>query len=107
MAYQTLMNPVDRAEHYLNVCGVPILDHLPSDFAGEMFNMRQKFDSLRTESDKNEFITSLKKRMNDIISLLHSLKKKDDLDEFRRYTCLLRFINSFLEKVESNAYSRD
>ena len=105
-AYQILMDPIDRAEHYLSVRGIPILEQLPSDFAEEMFSMRQKYDSLQTESEKKEFCASLKQRMADIVSLLHDIKE-DELEEFRRYTCLLRFINSFLEKVELNAYSRD
>lgn len=105
-AYQVLMNPIDRAEHYLNVLGMQTLDQLPSDFAEEMFSMRQKFDSLQTESEKKEFCASLNQRMADIISLLHGLKE-DELEKFGRYACLLRFINSFLEKVELNAYSRN
>ena len=105
-AYQVLMNPINHAEHYLSVRGIPILEQLPSDFAEEMFSMRQKYDSLQTESEKKEFCTSLRQHMTDIISLLRGLKE-DELEKFRRYTCLLRFINSFLEKVELNAYSRD
>lgn len=105
-AYQTLMDPINRAEHYLRVRGVSILDQLPSDFAEEMFNMHQKYDSIKNKSEKEKFLESLRNRMEDILSLLHTLKE-DDLKKFRKYTCLLRFINSFLEKVELNAYSRD
>lgn len=105
-AYQTLMDPINRAEHYLKVRGVSILDQLPSDFAEEMFDMRQKYDALQNESEKEKFCTLLRNRMEDILSLLNNLKE-DDLEKFRKYTCLLSFINSFLEKVELNAYSRD
>ncbi|MBQ7673094.1 MAG: hypothetical protein IJT36_00975 [Alphaproteobacteria bacterium] len=105
IAYKTLINPIDRAEHFLEVQGVSIIDKLPMIFAEEMFEIRQQYELLQTDIQKKDFIADLKKRMAEIISSLHNFES--DLVKFRDQTGLLRFINSFLEKVESNAYSRD
>lgn len=105
IAYKTLMNPIDRAEHFLEVHGVDIIDELPAAFTEEIFEMRQEYELLQTEQQKKDFIDALKKRMTKIISSLRDLES--DLTQFKNQTGFLRFINSFLEKVESNAYSRD
>lgn len=116
VAYHTLINPVDRAEHFLEVHGVqPLRDQLPMDFAEEIFELRQGYDSLekelkeqeKNEEEKNDFICALKKRMVEIEGSLREEAAMDDLEAFRSHAGLLRFLNSFLEKIDSDAYSRD
>jgi molecular chaperone HscB len=102
VAYKTLMNPIARAEHLLEMKGVE-LDQTSSDFAAEMFAIREKYENLSVDAEKIEFENHLKNRMLEIIALLE--QSEDDIGKFSSYLCLLRFIGSFLEKVGSDVYS--
>lgn len=108
VAYHTLINPIDRAEHFLEVHGVqPLRDQLPMDFAEEIFELRQRYDSIGEDREKKDFIGALKRRMVGIEDYLKRAAEKSDISSFRSHTGLLRFLNSFLEKIDSDAYSRD
>lgn len=105
VAYECLTDPIARAEHFLELQNFSAKYDVFTDFADEMFEIRRTYASLEQESEKNIFFSSLKARMSEIIGKLHDFE--DDLKKFRAYTGLLRFINSFLEKAESNVYGRD
>lgn len=105
LAYKTLMDPISRAEHFLAVKGIDIDSVYSTEFSREMFNIREAYSLLSSEADKKDFIVSLKKRMSEIISLLYHTE--NDLQKFSDNVCLLRFINSFIEKVGTNVYSRN
>lgn len=107
VAYRVLSNPIDRAEHFLDLLGIaPLRDQLPADFAEEIFELRMRYDSIKIPETKEEkeqkkdFISVLKKRMVDVEDSLESLAEENDLKTFRDYTGLLRFLNSFLEKID-------
>jgi molecular chaperone HscB len=103
-AYRTLMDPVARAEHLMEIRGISI-DNTSTDFAEEMFDIRQRYALLSSDDDKHRFVSTLEDRMQEIVMLLNNLE--NDIDQFKSNLCLLRFINSFLEKVETDVYSRN
>ncbi|MBR1735094.1 MAG: Fe-S protein assembly co-chaperone HscB [Alphaproteobacteria bacterium] len=103
IAYKILMNPIDRAEHFLELQGESIIDTLPTNIAEEMFELRQKYALLSSDIEKLQFVDYIKRRMTEIIFSLRILEA--DIKKFKDQAGLLRFLNSFLEKVESNAYS--
>lgn len=97
-AYKTLMNPVSRAEHYLFARGASVVDELSTDFAEEMFRAHQEYSSLKNQNEKRDFVASLKKRKEKLVSSLRAME--NDLEKFKKFTGLLRFISSFLEKSD-------
>jgi molecular chaperone HscB len=103
-AYKTLMNPIERARHFLEILGRRG-DDLDPQFAAEAFELREKYESLIASEDKKKFQDKLSQRIAELIATLHNLE--DNLDEFQKYCGLLRFIDSFLEKIKSDVYSRD
>lgn len=102
VAYSTLMNPVSRAEHFLLLKGVQIDSMNASKSATEMFCISEKYNSLRSDNEKEEFKKKLYAKALSIIKLLSELE--NDLPQFYDTFCLLRFIYSFLEKEGTNVY---
>lgn len=103
-AYKTLMHPVDRAEHIIKLQGLQI-DEFSSEHAVEMLEIHEKYNLLSSEDAKKEYQIFLNQRMSEIIDLLYETNEYSN--EFYYYTCLLRFIHSFLEKISTNVYSRN
>ena len=106
-AYHTLINPVDRAEYFLELKGVlPLRNQLPVNFAEEIFELRQRYDSIEVgdteqeELQRKDFISAIKKRMVDIETSLETLDGDGNLENFRDLVGLLRFLASFLEKID-------
>ena len=102
-AYKTLLNPVSRGEYFLKLQGIDI-DSMPTEAAIEMFKLREKYDSLQSEEERLGFQAELE-RNNELT--IDKLKETSDLSEFAKIFCVLRFVNSFLEKVRTDVYSRD
>ena len=102
-AYKILLNPVSRGEYFLKLQGIDI-DSMPTEAAIEMFKLREKYDSLQSEEDRLSFQSELQKN-NELT--IDKLRGTSDLSEFAKIFCVLRFINSFLEKVRTDVYSRD
>lgn len=112
-AYHTLMNPVDRAEYFLELRGVlPLRNQLPPNFAEEIFELRQHYDSIEVggteqeELQRKDFISAIKKRMVDIETSLETLNRDESLENFRDLVGLLRFLASFLEKIDLKEIDR-
>ncbi|MDR1983015.1 MAG: hypothetical protein LBQ08_04450 [Holosporaceae bacterium] len=102
IAYNTLLNPVNRAMHLLEIHKRNV-DAIAPEFISEAFNLREKYDSLQSSEDKNKFQNKLSERISELTSMLYDLE--GDLDEFQKYFSLLKFISSFLQKVRSDVYS--
>ncbi|MDR0678451.1 MAG: hypothetical protein LBF44_02855 [Holosporaceae bacterium] len=100
-AYNTLSDPVTRAMHLLEI-RERNADFMAPEFAAEAFNLREKYDSLRSSEDKNKFYNELSERILVLTRMLYDFE--DNLDEFQKYFGLLRFISSFLQKVRSDVY---
>jgi hypothetical protein len=103
LAYKILLDPIARAEHFLQLHGVAY-NSTCSAFASEMFDISEKYSLLTLDSDRKNFCSALADRMLEIISLLYKIE--NDLPEFGRQFCLLRFMGSFLEKAGVDVYSR-
>ncbi len=103
-AYKTLMHPVDRAEHIIKLQGLRI-EKISSELAVEMLEIHEKYLLLSSEDAKKEYHIFLNQRISAIIDLLYETNEYSN--EFYYYTCLLRFIYSFLEKISTNVYSRN
>ncbi|MDR2723880.1 MAG: hypothetical protein LBB25_01570 [Holosporaceae bacterium] len=103
-AYKVLSNPIDRAKHFLEIHG-KYQDVLDPEFSVEAFNLREKYETLATLKSKKKFQEELAKRISELIATLYKLE--NNLDAFQKNYGLLRFINSFLEKVRSDAYGRN
>lgn len=102
-AYKTLSNPISRGEYFLKLQGIDI-DAMPTEAAIEMFKLREQYDALQNDEDREHFQSELEKK-NELT--VQKLKETPDLAEFAKAFCVLRFINSFLEKVRTDVYSRD
>ncbi|MDR2107380.1 MAG: hypothetical protein LBO73_02590 [Holosporaceae bacterium] len=94
-AYKTLADPAERAKHFLEVRGKKV-DLPASEFAAEMFDLREKYESLVSPREREEFRLKLSERFSDLTRILYDLE--DNADEFAKYYGLLRFIRSFLDK---------
>ncbi len=102
-AYKTLSNPISRGEYFLKLQGIDI-DAMPTEAAIEMFKLREQYDALQNDEDRKHFQAELEKK-NELT--VQKLKETPDLAEFAKAFCVLRFINSFLEKVRTDVYSRN
>jgi hypothetical protein len=103
-AYKTLLHPVDRAVYIIKLRGLQI-DEISSESAVEMFEIHEKYNLLSSEDAKKEYQIFLNHRMSEIIGLLCKIDEYSD--KFYHYTCLLKFIRSFLEKIGTNVYCRN
>ncbi len=99
-AYAALKDPVTRAEHFLVVKGYSIDPTNSKTLAKEMFNIRSEYGSLKSEKEK--FRQRLCERMDGLVKQLAELER--NLDQFYEVFCLLKFINSFLEKEDTDVY---
>jgi DnaJ-domain-containing protein 1 len=97
VAYKILSQPIDRAKYFLEIHG-KYTDSLDPEFASEMFSMREKYEALSTPEEKKNFQDELSKRIRELIETLE--KSEEDLDKFQKFYGLLRFTNSFLEKID-------
>jgi len=104
-AYNTLMNPVNRAKYFLELKGYAVDDTIAPEFAPEMFCLREKYAALDSLEDKKGFYQELNKKLSELIRKLYELE--DNLEEFRKYFGLLYFINSFSERVKSDVDNWD
>lgn len=109
--YVTLTNPLKRAKHLLQVNGYKT-DELTQGNAQQMFDIRMQYENLKNEhnNSKNEhaialFTRRLQEQMDKIIADLYKIE--DDLDAFFNLFKLAEFINSFLEKVNTDVYNRN
>ncbi|MDR0631866.1 MAG: hypothetical protein LBF54_01305 [Holosporaceae bacterium] len=96
-AYKTLSHPIDRAKYFLEIQG-KCTDSLDPEFAPEMFSLREKYETLSTPEEKKKFHDELSKLIRELIETLE--KSEDDLGKFQKFYGLLRFTNSFLEKID-------
>ncbi|MDR0753148.1 MAG: hypothetical protein LBE95_00535 [Holosporaceae bacterium] len=101
-AYNVLLNPLDRAGYFLEI-HERYSDNLDAEFSLEAFNLREKYEILKSSEDKKNFQNMLSLRVSELITTLYNLE--NDLDEFQKNYGLLRFIASFGEKVKSDVYS--
>jgi DnaJ-domain-containing protein 1 len=97
IAYKVLSQPLDRAKYFLEIHG-KYADSLDPEFASEMFSMREKYEALSAPEEKKKFQNELSKRIEELIKTLE--KSEEDLDKFQKFYGLLRFTNSFLEKID-------
>jgi molecular chaperone HscB len=102
VAYKTLLNPLERAKHFLEIQAKYDADAPDSQFSSEAFNLREKYESLTSPEDKKKFQEELSRRISELTAALYNLE--NDLDEFRKTYGLARFVASFLEKIKADVY---
>ena len=103
-AYGILKNDIKRAEYFLSLKNIST-EKMSSELAIQMFEMREKYDSLKNKEKEIEFQKNIKEKIKVLIS---SLKEcEDNLEKFSEIFSELKFLNSFLEKERSDVYSRD
>lgn len=103
-AYNILKSDIKRAEYFLNLKNVST-EKMSAEQAVKMFEIREKYSSLKNDKDKIAFQNQIKKRKKELILLLK--KSESDLGNFSEVFSELKFLNSFLEKERSDVYSRN
>jgi len=103
-AYNILKSDIKRADYFLNLKNVST-EKMSSEQAVKMFEIREKYSSLKNNEDKIAFQNQIKKRKKELILLLK--KSESDLGNFSEVFSELKFLNSFLEKERSDVYSRN
>ncbi len=103
-AYNVLKNDVRRAEYFLNLKNIST-EKMSAELSVKMFEMREKYASLRNDEDKIAFQNQIKKKKKELASLLK--KSENDLAKFSEIFSELKFLNSFLEKERSDVYGRN
>ncbi len=103
-AYNILKNDIKRAEYFLNLRNIST-EKMSTELSVKMFEIREKYASLENDEDKIAFQNEIKKKRNELISLLK--KNESDMEKFSEIFSELKFLNSFLEKERSDVYSRD
>jgi molecular chaperone HscB len=104
-AYNTLLNPIKRAKYFLKLHGIEDPNEMPQKLTSEAFVIREKYDSLKSQNDKEKFQKSLSCQVTELIADLCALE--NNIDEFRKKTIMLSFIGSFLERIKANVYGRN
>lgn len=103
-AYKTLMDPLKRAEHFLQVKNVNVEETLP-EVMMQAFELQENYSALTSLEDKKIFQKKLKNQME---AMLESLREtEENLQEFCKIFSRLRFIGSFLEKVCDDVHDRN
>ncbi|MDR0968655.1 MAG: hypothetical protein LBL99_03430 [Holosporaceae bacterium] len=102
VAYKALLDPLERAKHFLEVRGITNADELEPQFVSEAFIIREEYSSLKALEDKKNFQNELSRRISELIATLYNLE--NNLGEFRKNYGFARFIGSFLEKVKADVY---
>jgi len=103
-AYNILKSDIKRAEYFLNLKNVST-EKMSEEQAVKMFEIREKYSSLKNDEDKIAFQNQIKKRKKELILVLK--KSESDLGNFSEVFSELKFLNSFLEKERSDVYSRN
>lgn len=104
MAYKTLLHPISRAEHFLQLKNIDV-EAVSSYCAEKMFKIREEYASLKNDEQIGEYKKYLKKQICEIIKLLPKIE--EDLELFKEQFYLLKFLDSFLEKVKNDDTRRD
>lgn len=102
IAYKTLSDLITRGEYFLKIHGYDT-ENLSSESAKEMFSLRERFEEIKDDKDKEIFKEDLKIQLQLLIDELFNLAK--NLDIFREKFVLAKFLNSFLEKISLDVYS--
>ncbi len=102
LAYDVLSDPIKRAEYLLKLHGHETEISQSPENALAMFSIREKFDSLHNDAEREKFFNFLDARIAEFISALPALE--NDLDAFHKKFEFIAFMHSFLEKVRSNVY---
>ncbi|MDR3187530.1 MAG: Fe-S protein assembly co-chaperone HscB [Holosporaceae bacterium] len=101
-AYKTLMDPIKRAEHFLQVKNVNV-DETSPEVAAKTFELQENYSALTSLEEKKTFQKNLKNQMG---AVLESLSKTEgSLEDFCKIFNQLRFMGSFLEKISDDVYS--
>lgn len=103
-AYNVLKNDIRRAEYFLSLKNVST-ETMSAELSVKMFEMREKYASLRNDEDKIAFQNQIKKKKKEMTLLLK--KSENDLAKFSEIFSELKFLNSFLEKERADVYGRN
>jgi molecular chaperone HscB len=99
IAYKVLRDPVERAGYLLEIQG-RVSDALDAEFAVEMFNIRERYAAAVKEGEgRDQIVNELIEKKTRLISILQDIDHNSD--EFQKKYNLLRFISSFLKKIET------
>ena len=102
-AYNTLSDPIKRAEYFLHLNEHSSEISMASENALKMFALREKFDLLSDDESREKFCETLEEKILQLLESLGALE--NNLDAFHEKFELILFMHSFLEKVRSNVYS--
>ena len=103
-AYFILKNPITRAEYFLSMSGKNI-EGMTSNQAEQMFKLREEYENLQEQDLKNKFSEDIKKDVDE--KILQLANYENDIDIFCEKFAEIKFLNSFLEKVKFDVYSRN
>ncbi|MDR0677320.1 MAG: hypothetical protein LBF57_01420 [Holosporaceae bacterium] len=103
LAYKVLSDPIDRARYFLEINGKSMDSCVGS--ANELFQIREKYDSLSSSVEKKEFI---KKYEDERVKLITALEESENnLTKFQEIFVSASFISSFLKKATADVNSRN
>ena len=101
-AYNVLKSDIKRGEYFLGLHDISV-EKLDKKFATEMFELREKYSTLISEKDKIDFQKKLKSENKKRIASLD----ENNLEKFSELFSVIKFVDSFLEKVKLDVYSRN
>jgi molecular chaperone HscB len=104
-AYSTLLNPVKRGEYWLSLNNVDANAIHSNELTLQIFEQREKYESLVSEGDKRRFRNNLSAQISMLVSRLCENEKNPEA--FQKIFCELRFINAFLDNVGADGDHRN
>ena len=78
---------------------------MTSNQAEQMFKLREEYENLQEQDLKNKFSEDIKKDVDE--KILQLANYENDIDIFCEKFAEIKFLNSFLEKVKFDVYSRN
>lgn len=101
LAYKVLSDPITRGEYFCKIHGLDT-ETLNLAEAEKMYALREEYENLTDENQKEEFKKDLKLQIKLLLDELAELEKNPKL--FRDKFCVAKFLNSFLEKISLDLY---